>query len=730
MAQNKPHHIQPKEACPAMSKEPKVVVLWSVPRAISTAVERVMIEATDVHVLHERFGAPFYWGPDKASTQPEYPRSDTPDFYHARTMAEAAEQIFAAPLPEGKRMRFSKELAYYAVPHALDLVMDMCRGRNVQHAFLIRDPVKTIRSLYSVGLASGAGFDPVEAGFDAMQMLLQRIDEERASLPESVAPLQPLVMDSDELIKDPEGILGSFCAAAGLPFDRSMLTWEPGPVSPIKDSPFVGWTSSVLNSSGFSSEISVKSHKKRLDDTCLPPDVHAAIDDAMPAYNELRSRRLRPFAKAGLATVSSQPLLGRPPKWLNTTVGPIDVGSAPPRLPSDRAGASRGCLLVLAMVFLWVAEAKMLQTVQTDYEWQKPYLIGVALKAVWIVGAPLVYLMHRLQVGRGQKKHNVAAASADSSERLPLVRDTGVLPLDLSWNTMRFCGWLSMLVAVAAISWTASLSKTSTSSNSAIYQSSTVFAYVFSVPLLSERISTAKSIAVLLATGGILTVIFSDKLAGSDDARPDSLLGMFLVILSAMAYALKEVLFKRWMPTSQTPTPIADASLCVILIGAWCALMLGPWVLLCDASGLEEFELPPAEITRQYALVALMMGLYQVLLFAAIATTSPTFVAVGSLLVTPVSMLWDSLLLSYRLPPPAVAGVAAIIFAIVLVVYAEPLDSWLLTRLRTSASSACVVFDETSRFCAGACGLPPPPCHTPGMRKAGPPPKAVQVECL
>ena len=72
-----------------------------------------MIEARGVHVLHERFGAPYYWGCDKASERDEYPRKGCGA--HARTIAEAAQQIFHEPLPPGKHVRFTKELAYYVV---------------------------------------------------------------------------------------------------------------------------------------------------------------------------------------------------------------------------------------------------------------------------------------------------------------------------------------------------------------------------------------------------------------------------------------------------------------------------------------------------------------------------------------------------------------------------------------------------------------------------------------
>lgn len=117
--------------------------------------------------------------------------------------------------------------------------------------------------------------------------------------------------------------------------------------------------------------------------------------------------------------------------------------------------------------------------------------------------------------------------------------------------------------------------------------------------------------------------------------------------------------------------------------------MLPVWLLLLHVTHVEPFEWPPPDAARGYALVAAMMGAYQVparlyspdsalptpptalraarrvmgrrvwqvLLFAAIAITSPTFVAVGQLLVPPLSMAYDFLFSGYGPPahPPSQA---------------------------------------------------------------------------
>ena len=45
----------------------KPVALWSVPRSISTAFERVFVERDDFEVLHEPFSDAYYYGEDRLS---------------------------------------------------------------------------------------------------------------------------------------------------------------------------------------------------------------------------------------------------------------------------------------------------------------------------------------------------------------------------------------------------------------------------------------------------------------------------------------------------------------------------------------------------------------------------------------------------------------------------------------------------------------------------------------
>jgi hypothetical protein len=52
-----------------------------------------------------------------------------------------------------------------------------------------------------------------------LQALLEIISELR------VAGLKPVVIDSDDLLRQPEAMLRSLCAGLGLAWDAAMLSW-------------------------------------------------------------------------------------------------------------------------------------------------------------------------------------------------------------------------------------------------------------------------------------------------------------------------------------------------------------------------------------------------------------------------------------------------------------------------------------------------------------------------
>jgi len=91
------------------------------------------------------------------------------------------------------------------------------------------------------------------------------------------------VVDSRDLLTDPEGILRALCRALDVPFDAGMLSWPPGP----RDSDGVWapyWYGSVHASTGFAAY--------RPPAEPLPARLEPLADRCLPYYLRLQEYRL------------------------------------------------------------------------------------------------------------------------------------------------------------------------------------------------------------------------------------------------------------------------------------------------------------------------------------------------------------------------------------------------------------------------------------------------------
>lgn len=203
-----------------------VVAMWAHSRSASTAFGRMMIERGDVVVLHEPFLALTQGDPVMV------PAID--DTSVARSGRE-----LTALLAELSRTRpvFVKEV--------LDYHYDYVFGHPdeigwMTHTFMVRHPRQTISSHY----AMKSTVTCPEIGYEWLWELFQLLW--------SATGRQPLVIRSEDLLRDPEAEIKAYCEAVGLPFLPDALHWSPG------DRPewqrHRGWHLDAIRSSGFTTD--------------------------------------------------------------------------------------------------------------------------------------------------------------------------------------------------------------------------------------------------------------------------------------------------------------------------------------------------------------------------------------------------------------------------------------------------------------------------------------------
>ncbi|KAG2433280.1 hypothetical protein HXX76_008347 [Chlamydomonas incerta] len=169
--------------------------------------------------------------------------------------------------------------------------------KRAQHMILVREPYGVLQSFSAV-------LEPTqqELGYTA---LLEIVSEMR------VQGRAPIVINSDELIRQPEGVLRALCAALGLAWDPAMLSWAAGP-KPYDGCWASWWYRNTHKSTGF--DVEVRDARKP-----LPPSLKPLLAECYPLYDTLSRLALRPCMEG---------------------LGP--EGSVPRPLPAAGSGAAEG----------------------------------------------------------------------------------------------------------------------------------------------------------------------------------------------------------------------------------------------------------------------------------------------------------------------------------------------------------------------------------------------------
>lgn len=243
----------------------KVLCLWAVPRSTSTAFEWMMRVRGDHTCFHEPFGEVWYQGED-----PDWPRLTADSVRTPGLTYESAWQQMQQAAAQGPV--FTKEFAHYVTTLWSDEWLD-----NFTHAFLIREPAKTVTSMFK----HWPDFVIKETGFAEQRELFDRLTE-RTGTP-------PPVIDSDDLLSDPHVMVEKWCQAVGIPFMPEALSWEPGARDEVSWWDGGSFHENLRNSDGLKAQA-----KTSIDLAQAPERVRAVVAELQPHYDHLYQHRLRP----------------------------------------------------------------------------------------------------------------------------------------------------------------------------------------------------------------------------------------------------------------------------------------------------------------------------------------------------------------------------------------------------------------------------------------------------
>ena len=230
----------------------KRINLISTPRNISTALMYSFASRKDSKVVDEPMYAYYLHNsgamhPGREAILEALPK----DFETVKN------KLLFQEMKEG--VYFIKGMAH----HYLDL--DLGFLKNMENVFLIRDPQKLIISFSKVISNPTMTDIGVKKEFQIFSFLQNENEN-------------PIVLDSEEVLKNPAKVLAELCAKIEIPFAEDMLQWKSGPIE--EDGVWAEhWYGNVHKSTGFNS---VKRTNEK-----FPHELMSLYEEAMPYYEKL-----------------------------------------------------------------------------------------------------------------------------------------------------------------------------------------------------------------------------------------------------------------------------------------------------------------------------------------------------------------------------------------------------------------------------------------------------------
>lgn len=235
--------------------------MWSGPRNISTAIMYSFAQRSDTTVVDEPFYAHYLLQsgaehPGRENVFESQPKDPSVVMQNLRKTGAETDVLFV------------KNMAHHMIE--MDQTLQQLFNEFIP-VFLIRDPADMLLSL------DKSLPDPSlrDTGYPQLLDLFETAENYNLPL---------IVLDSKELLEDPEFVLSALCDQLGIAFQEAMLSWQPGPI-PEDGAWAEHWYDDVHHSTGFN-PYTPKTET-------LPDQLEPLYEQCKPTYDRLLAHAIK-----------------------------------------------------------------------------------------------------------------------------------------------------------------------------------------------------------------------------------------------------------------------------------------------------------------------------------------------------------------------------------------------------------------------------------------------------
>ncbi|KZT30557.1 hypothetical protein NEOLEDRAFT_1053416 [Neolentinus lepideus HHB14362 ss-1] len=231
-------------------------------------------------------------------------------------------------------------------------------------------------------------------------------------------------------------------------------------------------------------------------------------------------------------------------------------------------------VLFIVVLLAFVIQSQLTQYVQTTLGYRQPFFLFYVVHSSLIVMLPL-HLLYLVLVTQCSLRYFIATIRRALIHHLPAAKSE---LHDSPFPTRRLVQLIFLLtsgITIPALLWYIAVSLASISDVTALWNTNAFFAYVFAVKLLHLRWQPTKLIAVTAATVGAAVVVYGGSTSTSDTSDPvledaarisafikptAPLLGDVLTLVASIAYALYQVMYKKYvaLPLDPESDPVEE----------------------------------------------------------------------------------------------------------------------------------------------------------------------------